>query len=158
MSDDPRFVINVEGAVYRGDRWLLVRRSEQEPHAGGTLALIGGKVEYPAGADDILETTLRREIHEEVGVEVAQRMHYIESKSFLAGDGDPVVDIVFVCQYLSGDPRPVDRAEVSEVYWLTATEVEQHPNAPSWTRRSVCLAEALRVRLADLAMGTRSPA
>jgi ADP-ribose pyrophosphatase YjhB (NUDIX family) len=146
MSADPRYVVNVEAAIYRGDRWLLVRRSEQEVHAGGTLSLIGGKVEDAVVADAVLEDTLRREVREEVGVEVEAAIHYTESKSFFADDGDPVVDVVFTCRHAAGEPRALDPAEVAAVHWMTA-EVEAHPDAPPWTRRSVQLAERLRRRL-----------
>ena len=39
------FIVNVEGAIYKNDQWLLIRRSEKEEHAGGLLSLVGGKVE-----------------------------------------------------------------------------------------------------------------
>ncbi|MEF7565313.1 hypothetical protein V4V35_20160 [Bacillus infantis] len=41
------FIVNVEGAVHRGGKWLIGKRSSQESHAGGMLALIGGKAEKP---------------------------------------------------------------------------------------------------------------
>jgi 8-oxo-dGTP diphosphatase len=31
------FVVNVEGAIHRNGKWLLIRRSEKEEHAGGML-------------------------------------------------------------------------------------------------------------------------
>lgn len=150
MSADACHVVNVEGAIYRGDRWLLVRRSEQESHAAGTLALVGGKVEHDGAVEAILEATLRREIREEVGVEVAATMHYVESKSFLADDGDSVVDIVFVCAHAVGEPQALDPAEVAEVFWMTADELQRHPDAPVWTRESIRLAEQFRLRVAAL--------
>ena len=39
------FIVNVEGAVYKNGKWLLIERSLKEEHAGGTLSLVGGKVE-----------------------------------------------------------------------------------------------------------------
>jgi ADP-ribose pyrophosphatase YjhB (NUDIX family) len=146
MSDE-RYVVNVEAAIVRGDRWLLARRSEQEAHAGGTLSLVGGKVERAGVADDILEETLRREIREEVGVEVGTRMRYVHSKAFVADDGDPVIDIVFLCEYVSGEPRPLDPSEVAAVSWMTLDDLLAHPDAPPWTKESATLAEALRAAL-----------
>ena len=146
MSDE-RYVVNVEAAIYRGDRWLMVRRSEQEAHAGGTLALVGGKVERAGIADGILEQTLRREIREEVGVEVGIPLRYVRSTAFVADDGDPVVDIVFLCAYVSGEPRILDPAEVAAVTWMSLDEVLDHPNAPAWTKESLVLAEAERLSL-----------
>lgn len=63
-------------------------------------------------------------------------MHYTESKSFVADDGDPVVDVVFTCRHVAGEPCALDPAEVAA-----------HPDAPPRTRRSIQLAEQLRLRL-----------
>ena len=76
MSAD-RYIVNVEAAIYNDDKWLVVKRSELEEHAPGTLALVGGKVEVASGGDDVLEDTLRREVKEEVGIEV-DAMDYLE--------------------------------------------------------------------------------
>lgn len=64
------FIVNVEGAIYKDNKWLIGKRSEKEDHAANTLSLIGGKVEQEGNTDTILETTLRREITEEVGISV----------------------------------------------------------------------------------------
>lgn len=37
------FIVNVEGAVRRAGKWLIVERSRKEEHAGGMLSLVGGK-------------------------------------------------------------------------------------------------------------------
>jgi 8-oxo-dGTP diphosphatase len=65
------FVVNVEAAIYKDDRWLVIRRSLKESHAAGMVSLVGGKVEHEGNQSDILERTLRREIVEEVGIEVS---------------------------------------------------------------------------------------
>jgi 8-oxo-dGTP diphosphatase len=40
------FMVNVEGAIRKDDRWLIIERSKKEEHAGGLLSLVGGKVDY----------------------------------------------------------------------------------------------------------------
>lgn len=136
----PLFIVNVEGVVRRGDRYLLTLRSAAEPHAPGTLALPGGKVEYSDAAQDTLEHTLQREILEETGVEVVN-LSYLESKWFRADDGEPVADVVLLCDYVRGDAAAHDPAEIAAVLWLTAAEVAAHPKAPPWTRQSIEKAE-----------------
>lgn len=111
------FVVNVEGVVFDGDRYLMAVRSEQEEHAPGTLAFPGGKVEHCPMAD-VLEETVRREIREEVGVEVGDCV-YVESHAFVFGAGRQCVDVVFLCRYAGGEARVVDPAEVGGVEWLT---------------------------------------
>jgi 8-oxo-dGTP diphosphatase len=138
------YVVNVEAAILRDGRYLMVVRGEQESHAPGVLTLVGGKVENAGNEDDIFEGTLRREIKEEVAVEVEDDMAYVESKAFVADDGEPVVDIVFLCRYKSGTPTIADPGEVAALQWMTPEEILAHPKVPAWTGRSIELAEGKR--------------
>ncbi len=131
------FVVNVEGAIFRDGKWLVIERSSQETHAGGTLSLVGGKVEHEGNQTDILERTLQREIFEEVGIEVSNPMHYVHSTSFVADDGDSVIDIVFLCASSTGAAFCKSPDEVEDVLWLSLDEILQHPKAPDWTKESV---------------------
>ena len=38
----PLFIVNVEGAILRGERYLMIVRGEAESHAAGTLSMPGG--------------------------------------------------------------------------------------------------------------------
>ncbi len=143
MSDET-YVVNVEAAIFHGDTWLMILRSAEEAHAAGTLSFAGGKVERAGIEDNILEETLRREIAEEVGATVADKIHYVESKSFIADDGLPVVDIVFLCRYEAGEPRALDSAEVANVEWMTFDAIMAHPKTPVWIKQSLRLAAALK--------------
>lgn len=96
------FIVNVEGVVRKNDKWLIIERSKKEEHAGGLLSLVGGKVKKEGNSSDILEGTLRREILEEVGVNVKDGLSYIHNPSFVTNKGESVVDIVFLCEYESG--------------------------------------------------------
>jgi 8-oxo-dGTP diphosphatase len=138
-----RYIVNVEGAIAKGVRYLMVVRSEEEFAPGG-LSFPGGKVEGAEEADDVLEDTLRREITEEVGLEVEDEMAYLRSGAFLA-EGDPVVDVVFLCRWKSGTAVAADPAEVAAVRWLTVDEAIAHPEIPPWTRLSLELAEKTRL-------------
>ncbi|RHW39074.1 NUDIX domain-containing protein [Neobacillus notoginsengisoli] len=138
------FYVNVEGAVYKEDKWLVVGRSAKEEHAGGLLSLVGGKVEDEGQSTKILERTLHRELFEEVGVKVKEGMDYVRSTSFTIADGSPVVDIVFMCEFDEGEPFAKSVDEVDAVYWMTAGEIAAHPEAPIWLIDSIKEAEALR--------------
>ncbi|KRG10886.1 hypothetical protein ACA30_03695 [Virgibacillus soli] len=53
------FLVNVEGAIFRNHKWLIIERSKKEEHAGGLLSLVGGKVEQIEDTSlDILEKTV----------------------------------------------------------------------------------------------------
>ncbi len=124
-------IVNVEGAVKKDDRLLTVIRSDAEDHAAGTLAFVGGKVEFGERQSAILEATLKREILEEVGVEIGN-IQFVTSTAFFTDDGRSVVNMVFVCDWQSGEPRVVDPDEVASVHWMTFDDIRNHPKTPSW--------------------------
>jgi 8-oxo-dGTP diphosphatase len=138
-----RYIVNVEGAIVRDGRYLMVVRGEEE-YAPGGLSFPGGKVEGASSADDELEETLRREIGEEVGLAVHEEMAYLRSSAFIA-EGNPVVDVVFLCRWKSGAAVAADPAEVAAVRWMAAAEAIAHPETPPWTRLSLELAEKVRL-------------
>ncbi|MEH7237661.1 NUDIX hydrolase [Bacillus sp. JJ1562] len=139
------FYINVEGAVYKKDKWLIICRSSKEGHAGGLLSLIGGTVENEGNSINILERTLRRELFEEVGVKVKEKVYYVRNTSFTLDDGSEVVDIVFLCEFAEGDPFVNSSDEVDAVYWMTSDEIVNHPKTPIWLIESIKEAEALKL-------------
>lgn len=141
MSHVPLFIVNVEAAIYKDGRYLIIRRGVEESHAAGKFSLVGGKVEH---SDATIEAALRREILEEVCLEVAPELVYIESSTFSTNAGDAVINVVFLCKYIGGRAKIRNRDEVSELHWLTASELRIHGDAPEWTRRSVELAEHIR--------------
>lgn len=37
------FIVNVEGAIRKDGKWIIIERSYKEEHAAGSLSLVGGK-------------------------------------------------------------------------------------------------------------------
>ncbi|WP_404458536.1 NUDIX hydrolase [Sutcliffiella horikoshii] len=138
------FFVNVEGAVYRGDKWLMIERSHKEEHAGGMLSFVGGTVDREGASSNILERTLRRELMEEVGVSVHEKMTYVRNTSFVLPDGREVVDIVFLCEWESGEPYPKSPDEVEAVHWMTTEEIINHPQTESFLHDNIREADRLR--------------
>ena len=136
------FIVNVEGAIYRDEKWLLIRRSAKEEHAGGSLSLVGGKCEIEGDSKDILERTLRREILEEIGIEVTV-CGYVNSSSFVTASGVNVIDIVFLCKHKSGNPYAKSINEVDEVIWLTTSEILSRTDSPYYLKENISLADKL---------------
>ncbi|TCP29055.1 NUDIX domain-containing protein [Scopulibacillus darangshiensis] len=137
------FYINVEGAVFKEDKWLIIGRSMMEGHAGGLLSLVGGTVENEGNARGILEGTLRRELYEEVGITIKDDIKYVRNTSFILDDGSEVVDIVFLCELDKGEPFAKSPDEVDGVYWMATHEILNHSKAPIWLKESIQEAEAL---------------
>ncbi|MGE6486878.1 NUDIX hydrolase [Paenisporosarcina sp. NPDC076898] len=136
------FIVNVEGAIYHNEKWLLIRRSEKEEHAGGELSLVGGQVDKEGVSTDILERTLIREIAEEVGIEVAN-LRYVNSSSFVTDSRENVVDIVFLCDHQSGEAFAKSPDEVDEVLWMTTEEIMNHQDLPVYLKHNIKLADKL---------------
>lgn len=137
------YVVNVEGAIHRGDEYLVCVRSEEEDHAPGSLGLVGGKAEIEEPTNDVLENTLRREVKEETGVKV-EGLKYVESKMFVDDNGIPVVDIVFLCRHSEGKPEVKEPDEIASIEWMGPEEIAEDESTPPWTERSIRLAEEKR--------------
>ncbi|WP_416144334.1 NUDIX hydrolase [Planococcus koreensis] len=139
------FIVNVEGAIYKDEKWLIVRRSDKEDHAPGALALVGGQVDQEGNSTDILERTLVREVEEEVGITVSN-LTYVNSSSFVTDSGVPVLDIVFLCSYEFGEPFVKDPDEVASVGWMSTQEIMDSEEIPSFLKVNIGLAEGLAAR------------
>lgn len=140
-----QFIVNAEAAIYRGDEWLMVVRSPEEEHAGGTLSLPGGTVEHADPLDDIIEAALAREVAEEIGVVFAPEA-YVRSSQFVTIYGDHVLDIVLMGPHQSSEPTVLDHRENSWVGWMALAAIEAHPSVQLWTLKSIRRAEQLRRR------------
>lgn len=138
------FAVNVEAAIFNEDKWLLIRRSEKEEHAGGCLSLVGGQVDKESAASsDILERTLIREVDEEIGIEVSN-LSYVNSSSFITDAGIHVVDIVFLCNDFVGEAFAKSSDEVDEVVWMTTQEILNHTDIPVYLKENIKLANRLK--------------
>jgi 8-oxo-dGTP diphosphatase len=135
------FMVNVEGAIRKDDKWLIIERSKKEEHAGGLLSLVGGKVDHEGNSSDLLESTVRREIAEEVSIRVKESLQYVHNTSFVTDKGDHVINIVFLCEYAEGEAYPKSPDEIENVWWLSTEEILNHPLAPSYLKDSIQQAE-----------------
>ena len=154
MSPEPSsgpalFVVNVEAFVWRDGRYLMAVRGATEEIAPGALVPPGGKLEADEGPEDALAGALSREVREEVGVEVADAA-FVESHVFTGTFGGrplPILDLVFWCRYVAGEPRAQDEDEIAGVEWLTVDEIRRDLRAMPWTVASLDRAEAVRLAL-----------
>lgn len=136
------FIVNVEAAIHKNGRWLIIKRSEKEEHAAGMLALAGGKVDADESSKDTLENALKREVSEEISLDVSN-FRYVQSGSFVSGSGNCVIDVVFLCDYVSGEPTAVSADEVAGIYWMTTQEVLDNPNSPDYLKEQVIAANSV---------------
>ena len=140
----PQFVVNVQCALVRDGRYLMILRADEVGHAPGVLAFPGGKTELRDGPSEVLETTARREVLEETGVRAALDLAYVRSKMFAMTGGGLVVDVLFLGEYESGEPTIADTAEVADIQWMSAEATLSHPKAPPWLKEDIEQVESLR--------------
>lgn len=122
----PRISPVVMAAVTDEDR-LLVTRYAGRPYKG--LALIAGFVEI----GESLEEALRREVMEEVGLQVKE-LRYFASQPW--GFSDSVISGFFAKLDGSGDIR-LDRDELSEAVWLSRDEIPAQNTGVSITAEMI---------------------
>lgn len=108
----PLPLVGVTAVVVRGDEVLLGRRADT-----GALTPINGIVdpgEEPADA-------AVREVWEEAGVRATARrlvwVRQVPRVTYVNGDQCDYLDVVFRCDWLAGEPYPVD-GEMSTVGWF----------------------------------------
>ncbi len=70
-----------------------------------------------------LEKTLRREVREEVGLEVSD-IEYLLDVAFVRPDGVPCVVLSMFCKYASGEVQLND--EATNYAWIAASEVGKY--------------------------------
>lgn len=135
------FIVNVEGAIRKDDKWIIIERSKKEEHAGGLLSLVGGKVEIEGNSSNILEKTLKREIFEEIGIKIKENLKYIHSTSFGTDKDENVVNIIFLCEYESGDFIVKQPDEVEKIFLLATEEILNNPQAPVFLKEYIKYAD-----------------
>ncbi len=114
MSADQRTVVQVVAGVMCRDGRYLVAKRKNDVHLGGFWEFPGGKLE----AGESLEACLRRELREELGIEIAApellhitRHHYEERSVELH---------FFRCSIAAGEARPLDCAGIR---WVLPEEL-----------------------------------
>lgn len=121
-QDNAQFhIVLVKGWVKKEDKYLLARRSATEVHAPGVWSLPGGKVENE-DEKNILQKTLYKEIEEEVGLQISDKIELIYNNSFTRDDNAHVIGLTFLCHFLSGDAAPLE--DTTEIKWLSIEELK----------------------------------
>jgi 8-oxo-dGTP diphosphatase len=109
-------------AIIRKDDQILITKRRDNIHLANLWEFPGAKVE----SGESLETALRREIQEEIGIKIR-----IDAE-FLAIDHDYPTKSVrlhfFNCTVLEGDPRPLD---VADLRWVKPSDLDNYEFPPA---------------------------
>jgi mutator protein MutT len=108
----------VVAAIIRRDNRILLTRRFNNVHLPGLWEFPGGKVE----AGESLEDALKREIMEELGVQIA-----ILYEFFKVDHAYPTKTIrlhFYECSIVKGEPQPLD---VADLRWVAPRELSSYP-------------------------------
>lgn len=97
---------------------ILIDRRKPEGLLGGLWEFPGGKLE----AGESVQDCIRREVQEEMGIEVAVGDHLITLDH--AYTHFKVTLQVYHCQHLAGEPQAI---ECDEIRWVMLQELDQYP-------------------------------
>ncbi|MGB2580102.1 MAG: NUDIX domain-containing protein [Minisyncoccia bacterium] len=116
-------IVNNEGKV------LIAQRSPEEGHEGGKWSISGGKIESTGEEHGILLKNIKKEILEEVGVEIFDDVVMVHNNTFTRSNGDDVLALVFLCKYKSGEARPLE--DTVDVRWIGKNEIDNFQFPPN---------------------------
>ena len=133
------FVANVVVFRESDNRCLILKRHEREKVHPNKYAVPGGKLEWinldinkptrmngdVLDFEDAVEDLLKRETLEEAGVEIENKLKYINSVAFVRPDGIPVILVKFAAKYKSGDVK-LEEGSFTDYKWVNEEEVDKY--------------------------------
>ena len=120
-------------------RFLVAQRHSKDLHQPGVWAIPAGHVEVQSSNLDTLEENLRREVREEICIEIVIEK-FLDSHSWVEDDYKKIT-CVFLCSIASGNPKPL--SETESIKWLSVEEITQLQLAPHILRLIQKAAEIL---------------
>ena len=128
-------VSNKEGEI------LIIQRSSKEEHGPGTWSVPGGKLEFTGIVHDALQKTAMKEVLEETGVEIEEKMELITNNTFEHDEDNLlVISTVFFCYYKSGNAKPSE--ETDDVKWIKEEEINDfnfhNINVKEYIKKGFC--------------------
>ncbi len=134
------YLIIVECAIECNGKYLIIRRPDGK-HAGGLLSFAGGKVEEhdEANGFDMLRAAVKREMLEELGLDLSGKVDYITSEYFIDSSGIHAINNLFYYKY---DAIPIVtpcEREVPWFAWMSKEEIHAAANSPEWLKKLIDL-------------------
>jgi 8-oxo-dGTP diphosphatase len=108
-----------------GDKFLIVKRSKDEIAFPGKWVFPGGKLETGQSVMD----TLKREVLEEVGIDIEPRKQFITDYTFMRPDNHNVVGFTFLVHAISEDITL--SADFDDHRWITPEQLKDFDYVPN---------------------------
>lgn len=133
--------IAITGVIYNDERkYLVTKRSTEKKAFPGKWTVPGGGIstdDYittPTTVEgqwyNVVDKTLRREIMEEVGIEI-EKPEYLLDLTFIRPDNVPVLVLSYMCKYKSGEVTvDGDSGDTIDFAWATLDELRSYDLIP----------------------------
>lgn len=118
MQNENKILVGVKAVIVNEGKVLIIKRSKIAHYSGGTWEPVGGKVEF--GED--LEAALKREVMEEVGLEITVN-HILYAASFKIDSYRQMVILAYLCK--SKNTVVKLSSEHEDYRWADANELKQ---------------------------------
>lgn len=129
LADNQLHIVLANAVVLKGDKVLISQRSFEETHMPGKWTIPGGKVDQTKEVTwNVIEKTLAQEVEEETGVKIKDQTQLVTNNSFIRSTGHHVIALVFLCQWESGEAKPLE--DTIDVRWVSQQELDQFDFAP----------------------------
>ncbi|MEX0652003.1 MAG: NUDIX domain-containing protein [Candidatus Paceibacterota bacterium] len=125
--------VPITAIIVKDGKYLLIRRVKTKKKFPGMWTVPGGRLE-PADYQDspkdtehhwynIVEKTLKREVREEVGLEI-EDIEYLTSITMMVGEY-PSLILSFIARYKSGEVL-LQEEELDKAEWVTLEEAKEY--------------------------------
>lgn len=120
----------VNAVVEKDGKILVSQRSFEEAHEPGKWTIPGGKVDRTEGdVWAVLEATCAREVMEETGVEIEDRVELIANNTFIHSSGKHAIAMIFLCHWKAGEAQALE--DTIEAKWIGPDELDFLEFAPN---------------------------
>ena len=125
--------IAITAIIVKDGKFLIIRRSKNKKRFPGMWTVPGGKLEIHDYIDlpketefywyNVLEKVLRREVKEEVGIQI-NNIEYITSLATIHADGNPSLVISCMATYTAGKIK-LQKEEADKYEWVSLKEARK---------------------------------
>lgn len=134
MNNQQLFEVVITAMITQDGKYLITRRATHKKRFPEKWTVPGGKLEtddfmsLPKETTDywynVLEKTLRREVQEEVGLDI-KNIEYVTSLATVHADGAPSLVISCLAEYDAGEVK-LQIEEADQFAWVTLDEAKQY--------------------------------